>query len=96
MKYPATKIGNVIFYRVDEGTWLTHDGKYGVLRAYANKRRSECVVAHNKFKYATDPMIDDLAYYYLIANMGEESHIFSNARSAMQYICEYYYGESKN
>ena len=96
------KIGNVIFYKVgDTGnkssdTWITHDGKYGVFRAYLSKRRSECVVAHNEFKYATDPTTDDLNQYHLVANMREKSDVFPNARAAMQYICEHYYWESKN
>ena len=95
------KIGNVIFYKVgDTGnkssdTWVTHDGKYGVFRAYASKRRSECVIAHNKFEYATDPTTDDLNQYNLVANMRNKKDIFPNARSAMQYICEHYYWESK-
>ena len=96
------KIGNVIFYKVgDTGnkssdTWVTHDGKYGVFRAYVSKRRSECVVALNKFEYATDPTTDDLNQYHLVANMREKSDVFPNARAAMQYICEHYYWESKN
>lgn len=95
------KIGNVIFYKVgDTGnkssdTWITHDGKYGVFRAYLSKRRSECVVAINKLEYATDPTVDDLNQYHLVADTKDKRIIFSNARSAMQYICEHYYWESR-
>lgn len=96
------KIGNVIFYKVVEtgnkssDTWVTHDGKYGVFRAYVSKKRSECVVAYNKFKYATDPMTDDLNQYYLVADKKEKREIFPNVRAAMQYICKNFYWESKN
>ena len=92
------KIGNVIFYKVGDtenkssDTWITHDGKYGVFRAYLSKRRSECVVAINKLEYATDPTVDDFNQYHLVKHAHK---VFPDARSAMQYICEHYYWESR-
>lgn len=88
MKYPATKIGNVIFYRVYKDTWLTHDGEYGIIRAYHGDKK-ECVIARNIFR----PFPQDLDYmdYYLVRS--DKFPIYKNAREAMKAVCENLYNE---
>ena len=87
MKYPTTKIGNVIFYRVHKNTWLTHDFQYGIMRAYFGSRK-ECVIARN-----TNPPPQDLEHvnYYLVRS--DKSPIYKNAREAMKAACETLYNE---
>lgn len=87
MKYPTTKIGNVIFYRVHKNTWLTHDFQYGIMRAYFGNRK-ECVIARN-----TNPPPQDLEHvnYYLVRS--DKAPIYKNAREAMKAACETLYNE---
>ena len=82
MKYPATKIGNVIFYRVHKGTWLTHDFQYGIMRAYHGDRK-ECVIARN--------MLRPLPQNHLVRS--DKAPIYKNAREAMKAACETLYNE---
>lgn len=87
MKFPTTKIGNVIFYRVHKNTWLTHDFLYGIMRAYHGSRK-ECVIARN-----TNPPPQDLEHvnYYLVRS--DKSPIYKNVREAMKAACEILYNE---
>ena len=87
MKFPITKIGNVIFYRVHKETWLTHDFQYGIMRAYHGDRK-ECVIARN-----TNPPPQNLDHvnFYLVRS--DKSPIYKNAREAMKAACEILYNE---
>lgn len=94
------KIGNVIFYKVcdtndrRDDVWLTHDGEYGVFRTYSSKKKSDCTVAKNRIAYPVEDLLpNDIPQWHL--EICTPVH-FPNARSAMQYICENYYWESKN
>ena len=88
MKYPATKIGNVIFYKVYKDTWLTHDNKYGIFRAHV-KRNRECVIAKNN-----DPASE---IYFMYPNFDlirmDDFPIYKNAKEAMKAVCENLYNE---
>lgn len=87
MKFPTTKIGNVIFYRVHKDTWLTHDCQYGIMRAYHGSRK-ECIIARNMYLSSQNP---DYVNFYLVRS--DKSPIYKNAREAMKAACEILYNE---
>ena len=88
-KVYVTKIGNVLFYRVNCDCWLTHDGEYGIFRAYSPKSRKECVIAKNE-----KPVdLDTVNFPDFELNRIMEYPVYPNARVAMKAICENFYGE---
>ena len=93
------KIGNVIFYKIYEhggrknDVWLTHDGRYGIFREKIGNKRSECAVAVNEGE-PVEPTNPNGYEHWKLTRCVEQD--FPNSRSAMQYICEHFYWESKN
>lgn len=88
MKISKTKMVNVIFYRIGRNTWITHDREYGIMRAYVDKKRKECVIA----KMFTPEKPDESLHNYRLERM-EEYPIYKNAKEAMKAICENLYNE---
>lgn len=96
------KIGNVIFYKVCEqpnkpqnDIWITHDGEYGLFRFYITKKRREWAICKNT-KFNPNYSINPFSSLNEFSLERINDNPFGSLRSAMQYICERYYWESKN
>ena len=89
--FKTTKIGNVIFYRVEDRVWLTHDGKYGIMRFFLSGKKKDCIIMENDRPCSIED--DAIGFQHGFILYPTDYVRYPNVREAMKAVCEKYYNE---